>query len=199
MTQDIILASGSEIRAEMLSRAAIPHRIVPARVDESAVKAALDAEGANPRDLADALAEMKARKVASKEPGALVLGCDQVLAFGDAVLSKPETRDEARDQVRRLRGQRHQLLSAAVLYENAEPVWRHVGVARLTMREVSDDWLEGYLDRNWPDLATSVGGYKLEAEGVRLFSSIQGDHFTILGLPLIELINHLTLRGVLQS
>ena len=183
----------------MLSKARIDHRIEPARVDEVALRESLEAEGASPRDLADTLAEMKARKVAGRGSAGLVLGCDQVLAFGDKVFSKPETRDEAAEQIRRLRGERHQLLSAAVIYEDGEPVWRHVGTARLYMRDVSDAFLEDYLDRNWPDVGDSVGGYKLEDEGVRLFSRIEGDHFTILGLPLLELIDYLVLKGVLPS
>ncbi|ETX15906.1 septum formation protein Maf [Roseivivax halodurans JCM 10272] len=199
MTEVLTLASGSKIRSELLSKARIDHRIEPARVDEEAVRESLDAEGASPRDLADALAEMKARKVAGRGMPGLVLGCDQVLAFGEEVFSKPEAREEAAEQIRRLRGERHQLLSAAVLYEDGAPVWRHVGTARLYMRDVSDDFLEGYLDRNWPDIGESVGGYKLEAEGVRLFTRIEGDHFTILGLPLLQLIDYLVLKGVLPS
>ncbi|SLN56326.1 Maf-like protein YceF [Roseivivax jejudonensis] len=199
MSFELVLASASQIRSDMLRRAGIPHRSEPARIDESAARAGLEAEGAGPRDLADALAEMKARKLAARHPGALVLGCDQILAGPDGVMAKPETRAEAADQLRLLRGTRHQLLSAAVLYENAEPVWRHVGVARLVMRDFSDAFLDAYLDRNWPDVASSVGAYKLEEEGVRLFSRIEGDHFTILGLPLLELVSYLTLRGDLPS
>ncbi|ETW12776.1 Maf-like protein [Roseivivax marinus] len=199
MNQDLVLASASAIRAEMLRNAAVPHRIVPARIDEDAVRAALAAENASPRDTADALAETKARKAAHKEPGALVLGCDQILACDREVFVKPDSRDAAAEQIRALSGRTHHLLSAAVLYEDGEPVWRHVGVARLTMRDVGEAYLSEYLDRNWPDVATSVGGYKLEREGVRLFTRIEGDHFTILGLPLLELLNHLTLRGFLPS
>lgn len=199
MTPVLTLASGSKIRSDMLSRARIDHQIEPARVDEAALRESLEAEGASPRDLADALAEMKARKVAGRGAAGLVLGCDQVLAFGDEVFSKPESRDEAAGQIRRLRGGRHQLLSAAVLYEDGEPVWRHVGTARLYMRDVSEAFLEDYLARNWPDVGESVGGYKLEAEGVQLFSRIEGDHFTILGLPLLPLIDYLVLKGVLPS
>jgi septum formation protein len=199
MNQDLVLASASAIRAEMLRNAAVPHRIVPARIDEDAVRAALAAENASARDTADALAETKARKAAHKEPGALVLGCDQILACDREVFIKPDSRDAAAEQIRALSGRTHHLLSAAVLYEDGEPVWRHVGVARLTMRDVGEAYLSEYLDRNWPDVATSVGGYKLEREGVRLFTRIEGDHFTILGLPLLELLNHLTLRGFLPS
>lgn len=194
----LILASGSKIRQRLLDQAGVPLSVQPARVDEDALKAALLAEGAGPRDLADALAEAKARKVSGRHRG-LVLGCDQVLALGDEVFDKPADQADARAQLCRLRGQRHQLLSAAVLYEDGEPVWRHVGVARLVMRRFSDAYLEGYLARNWPEIGQSVGAYMLEAEGVRLFSRIEGEYFTILGLPLLELLNYLTLRGVIEA
>lgn len=195
----LVLASTSIIRMQMLRQAGVSFESVSARVDESAVRAALEAEGAHPRDMADALAEAKARKVAGRMPERLVLGCDQVLGLKGEVLEKPATCDAARAQLLALRGQTHQLYSAAVLYDEGAPVWRHVGVARLVMRPFSEAYLEGYLARNWPSIGASVGGYKLEEEGVRLFSQIQGDYFTILGLPLLELLNHLTLRGEIKG
>lgn len=199
MKSDLVLASGSQTRAELLRNAGLAIAVESPRVDEDAIKAGLQEEGASPRDIADMLAEAKAQKVARKHPETLVLGCDQVLDFDRRILSKPETRDDARTQIEMLRGQTHRLLSAAVLYHEGRPIWRHVGTARLTMREVSDDYMAGYLDRNWPDIATSVGGYKLESEGVRLFSKIEGDHFTILGLPLLELLSFLSIRGSIPA
>lgn len=196
---EILLASGSVIRAQLLRNAGVPFEVRPARVDEEMAKQALLAEGARPRDIADALAEMKAARTSAKHPGALVLGCDQVLDHGGTLMSKPQDMEEARTQLRALRGQRHQLLSACVIYEDGRPVWRHVGVVRLAMRAFSDAYLDGYLERNWDSIRHSVGGYKLEEEGVRLFSSIQGDYFTVLGLPLLEVLNYLTTRGVLEA
>lgn len=199
MPTALILASGSQIRAQLLRNAGVEHRIDPARVDEAAIRDSLEAEGASPRDQADALAEYKARKVSSKSPGVFVLGCDQILAMGPEVFAKPETPDEARVQLKKLRGQRHQLFSAAVIYQDNEPVWRHVGVARLLMRDFSDSYLDDYVARNWDSIRHSVGGYKLEEEGVRLFSRIEGDHFTVLGLPLLEILAFLTDRGIIAS
>lgn len=194
-----ILASSSGIRAQMLRNAGLDVDVQPARVDESAIRDALLMEGATPRDVADTLAESKARKIAGRRPDAYVLGCDQILSFKGASLQKPETEQAAREQLLQLRGQTHQLLSAAVLYNGGEPVWRHVGVARLTMRPFSDSFLDSYIARNWPGISESVGAYKLEEEGVRLFAQVQGDYFTILGLPLLELLNYLSLRGVIEG
>lgn len=191
----IILASGSEIRATLLRNAGLAFETALPRVDEEAIRAALEAEGAGPRDVADTLAEMKARKVSERSADALVIGCDQVLDHDGKVLAKPESAAEARAQLLSLRGKTHRLLSAAVVAQNGEPLWRHVGIARLTMREFSHLYLEAYVARNWPAIGSSVGSYQLESEGVRLFSRIEGDYFTILGLPLIELLTWLSIRG----
>jgi septum formation protein len=195
----VILASTSAIRAQLLRAAGVAIECVSPRVDEAAIRDALVAEGASARDIADALAESKARKVASKYPRDWVLGCDQILALGNDCLEKPASIEIARAQLAALRGKSHQLLSAAVLYHQGEPVWRHVGVARLTMRQFTDTYLDSYIARNWPVIGSSVGAYQLESEGVRLFSQIQGDYFTILGLPMLELLNFLTLRGVIDG
>ena len=199
MYEPIILASASDIRAQLLRNAGVQHQIMSARIDEDSVKRALEAEDAPPRDIADTLAEMKARKIAEKGSGGLVLGCDQVLAFRGRILSKPTSSQEAREQLSLLRNETHQLLSAAVIYEDLKPVWRHVGVARLAMRDFSDGYLDDYLERNWHSIQWSVGGYKIEEEGIRLFRMIQGDTFTIQGLPLLELLSYLTLRGTLPT
>lgn len=199
MQREMILASSSQIRTTLLQNAGLDVVAIPARIDEDAIRAALMVEQANPRDIADALAEAKACKIADKNPAALVLGCDQILAQGVTIYAKPETPDHARIQLRQLRGKSHQLLSAAVLYDGTTPIWRHVGVARLTMRDVSDGYLNSYIDRNWHSIKDSVGGYKLEEEGARLFSEIDGDYFTILGLPLLALLNFCALRGFIES
>ncbi len=197
MNTPITLASASETRAQMLRNAGVSFATQIARVDEDMIKASLLAEDAGTRDIADALAEAKARKVSSKVSG-LVIGCDQVLDFQGDLLSKPKTEENALHQLQAMRGQRHMLLSAAVIYEDGKPVWRHVGQVRLLMRDASDEYLTDYVARNWDSIRHSVGAYKLEEEGVRLFTRIDGDYFNVLGMPLLELLAYLTLRGVLQ-
>ena len=199
MAAPLILASGSEIRAQLLEKANVGYETVKPRVDEDMIKRSLQAEGATPRDVAEALAESKARKVSLKRPEALVLGCDQVLDFQGAIFSKPDSMEDARNQLLLLRGQRHMLLSAAVIYQGGEPLWRYVGVVRLFMRQFSNAFLEDYLARNFDSIQHSVGGYKLEEEGVRLFEKIDGDYFTVLGMPLVEILSYLTTRGELPQ
>lgn len=199
MSVPIILASGSQIRATLLRNAGLRFDVIKPRVDEEMIKNALLAEDASPRDIADCLAETKARKVSDKAPGNLVLGCDQVLDAAGHLLSKPRTQEDACAQLHKLQGARHHLLSAAVLYENNAPVWRHVGKAVLHMRPLSDRFIASYVARNWDSIQHAVGCYKLEEEGVRLFTRIEGDYFTVLGMPLLDLLNYLTLRGDLDT
>lgn len=199
MPTRLVLASSSAVRLNLLRATGLEVTAEPARVDEELIRRGLEAEGANPRDLADTLAEMKAAKIADRHPEAVVIGCDQVLEFAGQAWAKPETAQQARDQLLALRGKTHQLLSAVVVFEATRPVWRDIGVASLTMRTFSDGYLHGYLQRNWPRIGASVGGYMLEEEGARLFTSIQGDYFTILGLPLLPLLSYLGLRGFIES
>ena len=197
--QPLILASASPVRLQMLQNAGLSVVAQPARVDEVAAREAMIHERAKPRDVADALAEMKAMKVARGHPMGLVLGCDQTLALDDEILSKPEDRGDARKQLMELRGRSHLLHSAVVLFHEGRPVWRYIGTAKLTMRSITDSYLDAYLGRNWPDVSGSVGSYMLEGEGIRLFSDIEGDYFTILGLPLLPLLSYLCQRGFIES
>lgn len=197
--QPLILASASVVRLQLLQNAGLAVVAQPARVDEVAAREAMAHEQAKPRDVADALAEMKAMKVARSHPTGLVLGCDQTLALDNTILSKPLDKGDARTQLLALRGRSHELHSAIVLFHEGRPVWRHLGSAKLTMRSFTDTYLDAYLERNWPEVSGSVGSYMLEGEGIRLFSEIEGDYFSILGLPLVPLLSYLCLRGFIES
>lgn len=199
MVKPLILASSSETRLRLLQAAGLDVTARSPRIDEAALRASLEADQATPRDIADALAEMKAVKIADKDRDALVLGCDQVLEFGHKIFGKPNSPEEAVEQLTLFRGKTHKLLSAIVLYDAGAPIWRHVGEVRLTMRMMSDDWVRAYVDRNWASIRHSVGGYKLEEEGIRLFSAVEGDYFTILGLPLLPLLGYLGERGFITT
>jgi len=196
----LILASQSASRRAMLEAAGVPFEAVRAGVDEEAAKAGLGAAGIDGRNLADALAEMKALKVSMRSPGALVLGCDSVVQLADGtMLDKPETRDQADEHLRRLSNGIHSLYSAAVVAENGQPVWRHVDRAKLHVRRLSDAFLEKYLNVEWPAIAGCVGCFRIEGPGVQLFNKIEGDHFTVLGLPLMNVLGYLRTRGYLAS
>lgn len=198
-TEPLLLASASPARAQMLAAAGLAFTAAPARVDEEAIRAALTVAGAPPRDIADALAEAKARKLAARNPEALTLGCDQLLVHDGEILTKPETRAAAAAQLARLSGTAHELFSAAVLYQGAAPQWRHVARAKLTMHPLLPGFIEAYLGRAWPGIEGCVGGYKIEEEGICLFCAIDGEWHTILGLPLLPLLSYLTRRGTLQT
>jgi len=199
MAATLILASASEVRAELLRNARVPIEVVQARVDEVALRAGLEAEGATARDVADALAEMKAAKVGGRNPDRMVMGCDQVLDFAGRILAKPETPEDAIAQITEMAGQKHMLFSAAVIYDGGQPIWRHVGVVRLYMRELSAGYIEDYVGRNWESIRWCVGGYKLEEEGARLFARVEGDYFNVLGLPLLEVLSFLAIKGVIPT
>ncbi len=196
----LILASQSSSRRAMLTAAGIPFEAMSAGVDEESMKASLRAEQLSPRDLADALAEFKATKLSMRHPGDLVLGCDSTVAFDDGtMIDKAESRDEQRDLLRRLSGTRHRLHSAAVICEGGRAVWRFVDTATLYVRPLGDDFIETYLDAEWPAIGHCVGGYRIEGPGAQLFAKIEGSQFTILGLPLLPLLDYLRVRKVMPS
>lgn len=184
----------------MLAVAGVPHSAVSAAVDEQAATQALTASGASPRDLADALAELKAIKVSQQLPTDLVLGCDSVVVMADgSLIDKPADRAAAADQLRRLSGTTHSLFSAAVLAEQGRATWRHVDSVALTMRPLSAGFINAYLDEEWPAISHCVGCYRIEGRGAQLFSAISGSHFTIMGMPLLPLLAHLRVRGVIAA
>jgi septum formation protein len=196
----LILASQSASRKAMLAAAGVPFTAEVAGVDEDSVKQAMIAEGTDGRRLADALAELKAVKLSRRHPEALVLGCDSTVAAADgSLIDKAGSREESADQLRMLAGTTHKLTSAAVVAQGGVPIWRHVDTAKLTMRPFSEAFIESYLDAEWPAIGGCVGGYRLEGLGAQLFSRIDGDHFTILGLPLLPLLDWLRVRGVMSA
>ena len=194
----MILASQSASRRAMLEAAGVPFEAQAAGVDEDAAKAAL--AHLKPRDLADALAELKALKVSARRPDALVLGSDSVVALADGVLlDKPETREQAAEHLQRMSGGVHRLYSAAVIAEGGQPVWRHVDRAKLHVRALSYTFIDRYLDTEWPAIGGCVGCFRIEGPGVQLFDRVEGDHFTVLGLPLLPVLGYLRTRGVLAG
>ncbi len=193
----VILASGSDIRARLLRGAGVPLEVSVAKIDEAAIMASLQAEQAKPQNIVDVLAEYKAQRIALKQRGDLVIGCDQILVCDKQIYQKAKTLDEARETLASLRGRPHQLMSAVVIFENGLPVWRHTGQAQLIMRDFSDAFLDQYVTNEGTGILRSVGCYKLEETGAQLFSHIQGDYFTILGIPLLEVLGFLRTRGVL--
>lgn len=194
----MILASQSASRRAMLAAAGVPFEAAAANVDEDAAKASL--AHLSSRDLTDALAELKAVKVSSARPGELVLGSDSLVALADGSrLDKPESREQAADHLARMSGGVHELWSAAVMAENGRPVWRHVERARLHVRPLSYSFIDMYLDAEWPAIAGCVGCFRIEGPGVQLFNRIEGDHFTVLGMPLLPVLGYLRERGVTNA
>lgn len=195
----IVLASASTTRRRMLEAAGLAVEIDPARVDEDEVKFALKADRVAVERAAEALAELKALRISSRHPGALVIGADQMLECDGAWFDKSPDRDAARRQLQALRGRTHRLISCAVVALNGDRLWHATEAARLTMRNFSDAFLDAYLDEVGEAVFSSVGGYHLEGRGVQLFHRVEGDFFTILGLPLLPLLDFLRARGALSS
>jgi septum formation protein len=192
----VILASASPIRAALLRRAGITVTVETAAVDEAEIKAAFAAERRDAAECAAALAEAKAARVARRQPGALVIGADQMLVCDGTWFDKPEDIAAARLQLTQLRGRRHELVSAVAVLRGGECLWRHVERPSLTMRPFSDAFLDTYLATAGDALTGSVGAYRLEEAGIQLFSRIDGDYFAILGLPLLPLLAFLREHGV---
>lgn len=197
----LILASGSPYRRKMLEAAGVAFNVVPADIDEASLKRQLAASTSElaPAAIAEALAKAKAVAVSGRHPDALVIGSDQVLDLDGELLNKPGDLAAARVQLQHLRGKAHRLLSAVALAHAGDIVWTYVGEAVLTVRRFTSGFLERYIARAGPGICQIVGAYEIEGPGIQLFERVEGDNFTIVGLPLLPLLAELRSRGVLAS
>ena len=199
---DLVLASASSIRAKILHDAGLGYRCYPVAIDEESVRASASAEAVPVGDIAVMLAEMKAAAAVQRlafetDPSpAFVLGCDQILACDEVIYSKPQDRAMAKAQIIALSGKTHQLFSAAVLYRNGARIWHHLAIAKITMRRLDEDFIESYLSRLGAAAFSSPASYQIENLGAHLLSRIDGCHFSILGLPLLELLGILREHGL---
>lgn len=193
----IVLASGSATRRAMLEQAGVAFVVDTAPVDETAVKDAMRLETGNPARVAEVLAELKATRVSARHPGAIVIGADQMLDCDGVWYDKPADGAAARAQLQSLRDRTHRLVSAVVAVRDGQRLWHHTDQARLTMRRFSDAFLDDYLAKAGDAVLSSVGAYQLEGLGAQLFMAVEGDHFTILGLPLLPLLDFLRENGEL--
>lgn len=199
MSEPVVLASGSPFRRKMLEDAGLAVEARPARIDERAVEAATQGSGITPSELALILAEAKAVDISQKLPGRIVIGADQTLSLGDEVLHKPGNMEEARRRLLALSQRTHELNSAVVIACDGAVLWRHVATARLTMRALDPAFIGRHLSRVGEKALGSVGAYQIEGEGIQLFEKIEGDHFTIVGLPLLPLLAKLRQMGAIDG
>jgi septum formation protein len=199
MPPRLILASSSKVRARLLSNAGVSFEVLAAHVDEEEIKRAMAHENAPAAQVAEVLAELKAGRVSKARPDALVLGADQVLECEGRLFDKPKDLNEARSHLEFLKGKPHRLATATVLAQNGQSIWRHTASPSLTMRPLREDFITAYLKRNGEDLMHSVGAYFLEEEGAQLFSKIEGDYFSILGLPLLPVLDVLRRHEIVSA
>jgi len=191
MTPKLILASSSPFRRMLMENAGITFEAHPAEIDERAIEAPLEQDGATPDAIAMVLAKAKARDVSGRFAGALVIGSDQTMSLGDRAFHKPKSMGEAADHLIALSAKTHRLNSAIAIAYNGDIIWEHMSRAELTMRELTTDFVTRHLKRVGDRALSSVGAYQLEGEGLQLFSKIDGDYFTILGLPMLPLLEKL--------
>ncbi|WP_047453828.1 Maf-like protein [Rhizobium rhizogenes] len=191
MTMPLILASSSPFRRMLMENAGLHFQAIAADIDERAIEAPLEQDGAGPDAVALVLAKAKAKEVSDRFPGSLVIGSDQTMSLGSQVFHKPKTMAEAKNHLQSLSGKTHRLNSGIALALNGDIIWEHVSHAELTMRDLSAEFIHRYLTRVGDKAFSSVGAYQLEGEGIQLFSKIDGDYFTILGLPMLPLLQKL--------
>ena len=198
MSSKIVLASSSRIRSQMLTNAGIPHESIKTCIDEDAAKIKLLSNKTTHYKIAEKLAETKAEKVTMQRPQSYVIGCDQVLSFEGKLYSKPKNKLILRNQLREMSGKTHELISVAVVYKDMKLIWSHAGSVKLSMRRLSDSAIERYVETNWRKIKFCAGGYEIESKGVQLIEKIDGDFFTILGMPLLEVISFFKESGILD-
>lgn len=196
----LVLASQSTARKSMLTGAGVAIECHAPNIDEGALQDGLEADGVTAGNLADALAEAKAVGLSRRIGPSLILGSDQILALDDGtIFRKPSNTDEAKEHLHRLSGRKHKLFSAAVMADQGSAVWRHIDIATLSMRTLSAQFIDDYVDSEWENIRHCVGCYEIEGRGVQLFSDIAGSQFTIMGLPLLSILDYLRDRGVMPS
>lgn len=195
----VILASGSRFRARMLAAAGVPFTVSVPGIDEAAVRDSLRAEGASAEDVAIALGELKAVAISRRHPDALVIGSDQMLDCNGVWFEKPADRDHARASLKALSGREHRLVTSAVVARAGSRIWHSLQSVRMRMRPLSDGYIEAYLEAVGDDVLASVGAYQLEGLGAQLFTAVEGDYFTVLGLPLLPLLDFLRTHRVLPA
>ena len=198
MSPPIILASGSQIRRQILDGAGLDYSVKTSHVDEDAIKASMLQDGARPRDIADALAEAKAMKVSRTNPG-FVIGADQIMVMDETIYDKPKDMAQARQRLLSMRNKTHFLIGAAVICEGGRPIWRHMAKTSLHVRDFSEAFLDQYLTAEGDTILSSVGAYKFEGRGAQLFTKVEGDFFSILGLPLLPILDYLRTCGAISS
>jgi len=199
MTVPLILASSSPFRRMLMENAGLHFQAIAADIDERAIEAPLERDGAGPDAVVLVLAKAKAKEVSDRFPGSFVIGSDQTMSLGSRVFHKPKTIADAEEHLRVLSGQTHRLNSAIALARNGDIIWEHVSHANLTMRELSADFIHRHLTRVGEKALSSVGAYQLEGEGIQLFSKIDGDYFTIVGLPMLPLLQQLRELGAIDG
>ncbi|MBX3531476.1 MAG: Maf-like protein [Rhizobiaceae bacterium] len=199
MAGTLILGSGSPYRRKLLEDAGVPVEVVRPQIDERAVEKTVEGSGATPTELAEILAVAKGEDVSGRMPGRVVIASDQTMALGDRVFHKPKDMEDARRHLLALSGRTHELHSAVVLARDGETLWSHVATARLTMRVLLPEFIGRHLSRVGDKALTSVGAYQIEGEGIQLFERIEGDHFTIVGMPLLPLLNRLRELGAIDG
>lgn len=199
MIHPLVLASSSPFRRQLLENAGLVFKVDAPRIDERQIEALPANRALGPVGLARILSTAKAIDVSLRNPDAIVIGGDQTLSLGNTVFHKAPDLGAAREQLMELQGRTHDLNSAITLALNGKVLWEHVGIAKMTMRSVSPAFMDGYLERMGPKALMSVGGYQLEGEGVQLFSAIEGDYFTVLGVPLLPLLGELRTLGQIDE